>query len=239
MIFSTELFVVYLPFRNFHNVTGWEEIQSMIKKWCFYIAILFSVTYLSSGFKPFKLQNHEWFQANNIEEGAYTFPSPQQTDYINLNIPFTGKFFIGFKEALAFKESQGKYHKVNTLGYLGKYQFGSETLKSIGITDSLAFLRSPKLQEKAFVALLSKNKWELRDEIKKYSGNIISGVKITESGILAAAHLGGVGSVKRFLCSNGEKKCKDEYGTSIKSYMKMFGGYETAGIIADSAARAK
>ena len=210
----------------------------MIKKWTFYIAILFSVTYLSSGFKPSKLHDHDWSNTDGITESAYTFPSPEQDDYVSFNIPFTGKYFIGFKEALAFKESQGKYHKVNTLGYLGKYQFGTGTLKSIGIHDSVAFLRSPKLQERAFVALLSKNKWELRDEIKKYSGKIISGVKITESGILAAAHLGGAGSVKRFLCSNGEKKCKDNYGTSVKSYMKMFGGYETSAIVADGDAKA-
>lgn len=211
----------------------------MFKKWIFYITILFTVAYLSSGFRPFRLESHEWFTTNNNEEGAYSFPSKEQTDYVNLNIPFTGKFFIGFKEALAFKESQGKYRKVNSLGYLGKYQFGQETLKTIGIHDSLSFLNSPKLQEKAFIALLSKNKWELRDEIEKYSGKIISGVKITESGILAAAHLGGAGSVKRFLRSNGEKKCKDDYGTSVKSYMKMFGGYETSAIIADSSAKAK
>ena len=95
-------------------------------------------------------------------------------------------------------------------------------------------MRNPKLQEKAFVALLSKNKWELKDEIEKYSGSIISGVKVTESGILAAAHLGGAGSVKRFLKSNGAKKCKDNYGASVRSYMKDFGGYETSGIIAEN-----
>ena len=49
------------------------------------------------------------------------------------------------------------------MGYLGKYQFGVETLKSIGIKDSVGFMNSPKLQEKAFVALLSKNKYELQD----------------------------------------------------------------------------
>ena len=164
----------------------------------------------------------------------YLFPSKEVKDYANLNVPFTGKFFIGFKEAVAFKESQGKYKKINSLGYMGKYQFGSETLETIGIHDSVAFLNSPKLQEKAFVALLSKNKWELRDEILNFSGKIISGVKVTESGILAAAHLGGAGSVKRFLNSNGAKKCKDDNGASVKSYMKDFGGYETSGIIADS-----
>ena len=210
----------------------------MIKRWAFYTSIVLIIAYLSSGFKPFELQNHNWFQSNN-EELAYRFPSKVQKDYVNLNIPFTGKFFIGFKEAVAFKESQGEYKKINSLGYMGKYQFGLETLKTIGIHDSLAFLRSPKLQEKAFVALLSKNKWELKDEIEKFSGKIISGVMITESGILAAAHLGGAGSVKRFLNSNGERKCKDDYGTSIKSYMRDFGGYETTGIIADNNAKAK
>ncbi|WP_317040300.1 peptidoglycan-binding protein LysM [Flavobacterium caeni] len=219
-------------------MTDPEENQSMIKKWTFYIAILFSVTYLSSGFKPFRIQDHQWSQTQ-IEAGAYSFPSQEKDDYVLQNIPFTGKYFIAFKEALAFKESQGKYHKVNTLGYLGKYQFGTETLKTIGIHDSLTFLNSPKLQEKAFVALLAKNKWELRDEIKQYSGKIIGGIKITESGLLAAAHLGGVGSVKKFLCSNGARKCKDDYGTSVRSYMKMFGGYETSAIIADANAKAK
>jgi len=210
----------------------------MIKKWSFYASLILIIGYLSSGFKPFELQNHNWFQSTD-EELAYQFPSKKQKDYVNLNIPFTGKFFIGFKEALAFKESQGKYFKINSLGYMGKYQFGLETLKTVGIHDSLAFLRSPKLQEKAFVALLSKNKWELRDEIEKFSGKVVSGVKITESGILAAAHLGGAGSVKRFLNSNGKKKCKDDYGTSVKSYMHDFGGYETSGIVADNDAKAK
>ena len=211
----------------------------MIKKWFFYTSLIIIIAYLSAGFKPFELQNHNWFQANNNDELSYLFPSKEQKDYPNLNVPFTGKFFIGFKEAVAFKESQGKYKKINTLGYMGKYQFGLETLKTIGIQDSLSFLNSPKLQEKAFVALLSKNKWELKDEIEKFSGKIISGVKVTESGILAAAHLGGAGSVKRFLNSNGAKKCKDNYGTSVKTYIREFGGYETSGIIADNDAKAK
>jgi hypothetical protein len=220
-------------------VTGSEEKQFMLKKWTFYITILLTVAYLSSGFKSSTSPNSISLTTNENEEVAYSFPSKEQNDYINLNIPFTGRFFIGFKEALAFKESQGKYHKVNTLGYLGKYQFGTQTLKSIGIHDSLSFLNNPKLQEKAFIALLAKNKYELRKEILKYSGHVISGVRITESGILAAAHLGGVGSVKKFLKSNGEKKCKDNYGASVKSYMKMFGGYETKAILADSDAKAK
>lgn len=210
----------------------------MLKKWIFYTTLILIVTYFSSGFKPFELEDNKWFQNDNTNnQVAYMFPSNRQEDYIDLKIPFTGKYFIGFKEALAFKESQGKYKKVNSLGYIGKYQFGKETLKTIGIDDSIHFLNSPKLQEKAFITLLSKNKWELRDEIEAYSGKIIDGIRITESGILAAAHLGGVGSVKKFLRTNGEKKCKDSYGTSVKSYMHQFAGYETSGIIAEKSAK--
>jgi hypothetical protein len=98
-------------------------------------------------------------------------------------------------------------------------------------------LNSPKLQEKAFVALLSKNKYELQDYIAKFDGKIVDGVKITESGILAAAHLGGAGSVKRFLKTDGKRKCKDDYGTSVRSYMRDFAGYETSGIIANKNAK--
>jgi hypothetical protein len=117
---------------------------------------------------------------------------------------------------------------------MGKYQFGKETLKTVGIHDSSQFLNSPRMQEKAFVALLSKNKSELKDVIEKYEGQVIAGIQITESGILAAAHLGGAGSVKRFFKHDGKRYFRDAYGTSIRSYLKEFGGYETDGIAPDS-----
>ncbi len=209
----------------------------MIKKWAFYTTILLTVAFISTGFKPYNPQNHNWFLIDKNEILEYVFPSLIPTDYSNLKVPFAGRFFIGYKEAIAFKESQGKYKKINSLGYLGKYQFGMETLKTIGITDSLAFINSPRLQEKAFVTLLSKNKWELKDYIEKFDGKIVAGVKVTESGILAAAHLGGVGSVKRFLNTDGKRKCKDDYGTSVQTYIRDFGNYETAGIIATKNAK--
>jgi hypothetical protein len=211
----------------------------MIKKGIFYITILLTVALISSGFKPYNSQISDWFFADNDEGLHYVFPSQKSNDYVNLNVPFTGKYFVGFREALAFKESQGKYHSVNTLGYLGKYQFGTETLKSIGIHDSIHFLNNPKLQEKAFVTLLSKNKYELRDYISKFEGKTINGIKITESGILAAAHLGGIGSVKKFFKTNGARVKKDAYGTSIQKYMRDFAGYETHRIPAVKNAKVK
>jgi len=145
------------------------------------------------------------------------------------HIPAVEKDFVGFKEALAFKESRGKYSLVNTLGYMGKYQFGKSTLKGLKI-DAKHFLKNPELQEKAFKAYVERNKWILRKEIKRFSGKWINGIKITESGILAAAHLGGAGAVQQYLWSHGKNKMQDAYGTTIEHYLRKFSGYDLSDI---------
>lgn len=160
-------------------------------------------------------------------------PNAQEGDLALIDVnkafsPYLGKSFVGFKEALAFKESGGDYFSVNTLGYLGKYQFGAETLKLIGIYNPAQFLNNPELQEKAFIANAERNKWILRRDIKNFVGKKINGVVITESGILAAAHLAGPGNVKKYLRSYGQEDFEDGYGTSIQYYMKKFSGYDTS-----------
>lgn len=172
---------------------------------------------------------------NISEELAMT---PEGQPKLNMFTPYLGKSFQGFKEALAFKESRGDYFTVNTLGYLGKYQFGSETLKVIGIYNPNQFLYNPELQEKAFIANAERNKWVLRKDIKRFNGKFIGGVEVTESGILAAAHLAGPGSVKKFLRSYGGNNFSDAYGSTVKHYMKKFSGYDTSMVIADKKAKA-
>ena len=165
--------------------------------------------------------------------------SMEEVDYeTNYSNPNLGKTFVGFKEALAFKESRGNYFTVNTFGYLGKYQFGKSTLKMIGIYNTNKFLSDPKLQEKAFIANAERNKWILRRDIKRFVGKSVGGVLITESGILAAAHLAGPGSVKKFLRSYGAIGFADAYGTTIKSYMKRFSGYDTSFVVPNRKAKA-
>ena len=116
---------------------------------------------------------------------------------------------------------------------MGKYQFGRETLKRFKIYNTNNFLKTPELQEKAFIAYCKVNKWILRKDIKRSVGKTINGVKITESGILAAAHLSGAGNVKKYLRSNGVFKFNDAFGTSIRSYMKKFAGYDVSNIDAN------
>lgn len=129
-----------------------------------------------------------------------------------------------FLDKLGFTESNNNYEKVNRLGYMGKYQFGKSTLKLLDIkTTKKEFLSNPELQEYAVTRLLEENKKTLRRFIKKYDGKIVHGVYVTESGILAAAHLGGAGNVAKWFRSG--KDFKDGNGTSIVTYMKKFSGY--------------
>ena len=129
-----------------------------------------------------------------------------------------------FLDAIGHRESSGNYKAVNRYGYLGKYQFGKSTLDHIKIkVDKETFLNSPKLQEEAMHRLLLANKKSLRKYIRKYNNKTVHGVYITESGLLAAAHLGGAGSVRKFLKKGYQ--FKDGNGTKLTSYIEQFAGY--------------
>lgn len=176
----------------------------------------------------------------NVSEDNYQINSEIEEEGLKdcFFSPKLNKSFIGFKEALAFKESRGDYFTVNTYGYLGKYQFGKHTLELIGVYNTDEFLNNPELQESAFIANAARNKWILRRDIKRFVGKHIDGVLVTESGILAAAHLAGPGSVKKYLRSYGAIGFADAYGTTIRNYMKRFSGYDTSFIVGDREAKA-
>lgn len=206
----------------------------MIKKCIYYTSIATVVGFISLSFKPLPIDKINWNLHNESDELIVAKPTLKELYETEFEIPYTGKSFVGFKEKLAYRESRGMYHIVNTYGYMGKYQFGASALRTIGIKDNQAFLKDPKLQEEAFLLLLAKNKWELRNEIEAYEGKVIGGVRITESGILAGAHLVGAGSVKKFFRHGGKAVIKDGFGTSLKNYLKSFEGFDTSMIIADS-----
>lgn len=131
-----------------------------------------------------------------------------------------------FLHAIGRRESSNRYDIVNRYGYMGKYQFGRKTLNSIGFKniDNKTFLNSPEIQERAMISLLKSNKKILRRQIRRYVGTVVNGVYITESGLLAGAHLAGAGNVKKWL-RNG-RRFKDGLGTSMVSYIELFGGYK-------------
>jgi len=130
-----------------------------------------------------------------------------------------------FLEKIGHYESGNRYEKVNRYGYMGRYQFGQETLQALDIdVSNKKFLSSPMLQEKAMSKLLEANQRTLRRYIKKYDSKVVNGIYVTESGILAAAHLGGAGSVINWFKDGVD--FKDANGTPITRYMKLFSGYK-------------
>lgn len=211
-----------------------------MKKFILFFGSFLALTFAFVGFSSFEPDRVEGFHLEENEVINYHVPEEGETNEIakKSSVPYVGKTFIGFKQAIAFKESRGITTLVNPYGYMGKYQFGKSTLRAIGIYDYQEFINNPKLQDKAFKALIAKNKWELRKEIEQYSGRVINGVEITESGLLAAAHLGGAGSVKKYLRSNGKRGFKDGFGTSLRSYISNYASYDTSSIKANANAKA-
>jgi hypothetical protein len=146
---------------------------------------------------------------------------PVEIEKISIEIDQTDTFL----DAIGMRESSNRYDVVNGWGYMGKYQFGKRTLKALGYDVSRKeFLNSPYLQEKAMLDLLHHNRKILKTYIDYWDGKTIHGKKITESGILAAAHLAGPGNVKKFFRNGVE--FKDGNGTKMTSYLTQFSGYK-------------
>jgi hypothetical protein len=166
---------------------------------------------------------------NLIFEDLVTADYVDIANYFEEAVPdflFLKKDFIGFKEILGYKESTSDYKKVNKFGFMGKYQFNLNTLKMYKIKNSKKFINNAELQERVFLINVQRNKWILRKDIKWFVGSNINNTIITESGIIAAAHLAGPGNVKKYLRSGGKYNTKDAFGTSISKYMERFKGYD-------------
>lgn len=157
-----------------------------------------------------------------------------------------------FLNDLGARESGGNYRAFNKYGYAGKYQMGEMALIDSGyyrkkgsfnndwkgeftgkdgINSIQDFLNSPTAQENAQI-VFKKKQWGYLKSVgaDKFVGRIIQGFKITQSGLLAGAHLKGAGSVINYLKSNGMNNPKDAFGTSVESYMKKFAGYDVSAI---------
>jgi hypothetical protein len=63
-------------------------------------------------------------------------------------------------------------------------------------------------------------------DYEHFIGDTIKGVVISKSGMIAASHLGGAGSLQKFLDSNGRINKRDILGTSIYDYLKRFCSYD-------------
>lgn len=205
----------------------------MTKKFYIYLLVFLAIVSAStfSGrelvrYNPLKLEPL-------VKEFTLHFVPNENETKINTTILHVEKSFIDFRNAIGKKESNNNYKSVSKYGYLGKYQFSKYTLKIYGVENIDEFLASPELQEKVFKAYVAENKWYLRNEIKRYVGKTINGTLISESGIIAASHLAGPENVKVYLQNNGNIRFQDNFGTSIRHFIKQFGGYNISAIEAE------
>ena len=165
---------------------------------------------------------HKNYVVANEMERAVIAPLPEPLIEASVKIKLYN--LDTFLYDMAERESSNRYDVVNQYGYMGAYQFGSSTLKNLGYNISKKeFLNSPSLQDEAMLKLLKANKHTLRSQIKKYDGKLVNGVLVTESGLLAAAHLVGAGTVRKWV-RNG-KKYTDGNGVDLTSYLVKFNGY--------------
>jgi hypothetical protein len=154
-------------------------------------------------------------EASDEEPLIYAYNPPRRASHID---------YASYKNALGYKESSDNYDAVNSLGYVGRYQMGLAMCKDLGTTRK-ELLESKTLQDKALLASLKINKWRCRKYISKYNNALIKGIVVTESGILAGAHLVGHGNVKKWLRSRGKINPRDANGMGVEEYVRDFSGF--------------
>lgn len=137
-----------------------------------------------------------------------------------------------FINDLGHRESGNNWLSINRIGCFGEWQFAESTLRYLGYRKLTLkkFRKNPfifprEMQLKVLKTLIRVNQVLLMD-YEHYIGDSIRGVRITRSGMIAASHLGGAGSLKKFLDSNGRINRNDVLGTSIYDYLKKFGDYD-------------
>jgi len=135
-------------------------------------------------------------------------------------------------------ESGGNFKAKNDVegaggkGHFGRLQFSQGRLneaKAAGVMPRgmtpQEFLNSPETQVQV-------ERWHFKDiqkfaesnDLTKFIGQTIKGVPVTFDGILAVAHLGGKGGLKKFLESGGKYNPADAFGTSLLDYLRTHQG---------------
>ena len=153
------------------------------------------------------------------------------------------KGFEEFAIAIRERESSNNYQIVNVYGYLGAYQFGMARLCDLGYTERKAgttgysnpafqwragyskeyFLNNPDFQDRIFKQHCQDLIKRIKASLSDYLGKPINGTEITLSGLVAGAHLGGMGGISNYL--KGLCDSNDAMGTKVSDYIKAFAGY--------------
>lgn len=155
----------------------------------------------------------------------------------------------GVRRSLANTESRGTgdltAKNVNPDGkmFAGRYQFGDDRLadyNAVAGTNYTAkdMLNMPEAEQEKIADwhFSDISKFIKSEGLDKYIGTEINGVTLTESSLVAVAHLGGKSGLKQFLLTDGKYNEKDSNGTSLTDYARthaMAGGLEETSTAGD------
>lgn len=140
--------------------------------------------------------------------------------------------------SLVRTESGGNWQASNNIegsggtGHFGRGQFSRGRLADAaragvipeGVSPT-AFMADPEMQRRV-------EAWHVRDiqdfindnGLGRFVGQTVNGIEVTPNGMLAVAHLGGSGGLRRHLESGGRYNPSDAFGTSLSDYMRTHAG---------------
>lgn len=177
-----------------------------------------------------------------------TNPTADDTVHLAAYEGYTGDI-DAFFAALRHRESSSNYRAVNTLNFIGAYQFGEAALIDLGyvrrdrdiydndfgggftgkhgIRSVRDFLNNPAVQDRAAKDWMQIMWRYIRaDGLDRYAWKEVGGVTLSPSGMLAATHLLGSGGLRQFIESKGSADIRDPYGMPLRSYIVDLGGYD-------------
>jgi len=162
--------------------------------------------------------------------------------------------WVRFRDAIAQIESGNNYYRINSRGFLGRYQFGERLLTDVGYycgdrspapsrafpnndfdgrwtgrggaNDFLRFMFNGNAQDDAFnrAMQLYYNQLNIPD-VTQHLNQLRGNVLISWGGLLAASWECGTGAVIAFVRSNGAQPGSSAVRAAIGRRLGNFGGY--------------
>lgn len=179
---------------------------------------------------------NDMLEALGERETGLASGDSRQYKFVNPQLYFLGKY--QFAEILLIRLGYYKATSYFGNGANKNYWKGRWTGKN-GINSKTEFLNSPEVQEQAIREAFGVYWQDINNLMNKRGKSIESylsqvktfdesgksrTIKITLSGIIAAAHLKGPDKVVDLLVSG--RVSQDPFGTSILEYLSEFGGYQ-------------
>ncbi|MCL7410177.1 hypothetical protein [Marivivens donghaensis] len=158
--------------------------------------------------------HNEWAQALGI-----TFDEPRRGTERG-----AAESSLSFMDKLIQSESSGSqvasYTTQDGRSFVGYLQFGEARLNDYKAATGAEFTQDEFINDSALQSRVAA--WHIADIDAAIDGIGEPAQRFNRDGLRAAAHLGGITGMKRFVLSDGQYNPSDELGTSLRDYYERF-----------------